>query len=153
MPRGRKRELLSLRHLWLLYEQAAGGFAQSEPLMYRCYFLLFLEEIVQCVTSYVCSMFVDSFAELMCIHSMLKMNTSGFILVLSCTLLLASVFLVSLPAYACVCCECLQCIPDASKNGCPVCLEDLHSSREGNHVSKCGHLIHSKCLKTMAEKG
>ena len=76
MPRGRKREFLSLRHLWLLYEQAAGGIAQSEPLMYRCYFLLFLEEIVQCVTSYVCSMFVDSFAELMCMHSMLKMNTS-----------------------------------------------------------------------------
>ena len=66
MPRGRKRELLSLRHLRLLYEQAAGGITQSEPLMYQCYFLLFPEEIVQCVTLYVCSTFVDSFAELVC---------------------------------------------------------------------------------------
>lgn len=38
-----------------------------------------------------------------------------------------------------------KCVENASQSNCPVCLENLHSSRAGCHVPKCGHLIHEKC--------
>ena len=46
-----------------------------------------------------------------------------------------------------------KCIPNVSKSGCPVCMDDLHSSREGITVPSCGHLIHTKCLKGMTDRG
>lgn len=35
-----------------------------------------------------------------------------------------------------------QCIEKSSHSNCPVCLEDLHTSRIAAHIPPCGHLIH-----------
>ncbi|XP_071449841.1 RING finger and CHY zinc finger domain-containing protein 1-like [Hetaerina americana] len=38
-----------------------------------------------------------------------------------------------------------RCLENASQSDCPVCLEDLHTSRDPCQVFKCGHLMHSAC--------
>ncbi|XP_065827708.1 RING finger and CHY zinc finger domain-containing protein 1-like [Oscarella lobularis] len=46
-----------------------------------------------------------------------------------------------------------KCVERASKSNCPVCMEDLHSSRDACHVPDCGHLIHSSCYRAMLGNG
>jgi len=46
-----------------------------------------------------------------------------------------------------------KCLEKASKRNCPVCLEDLHTSRLSLHVPDCGHLIHRTCLMQMLKEG
>ncbi|NWW53963.1 ZN363 protein, partial [Pedionomus torquatus] len=35
-----------------------------------------------------------------------------------------------------------KCIENVSRQDCPICLEDIHTSRIGAHVLPCGHLLH-----------
>ncbi|XP_074641658.1 RING finger and CHY zinc finger domain-containing protein 1-like [Tubulanus polymorphus] len=42
-----------------------------------------------------------------------------------------------------------KCVEKASRNNCPVCLEDLHTSREECSVLPCGHLLHRQCMHNM----
>ncbi|CAH0774724.1 unnamed protein product [Bemisia tabaci] len=46
-----------------------------------------------------------------------------------------------------------KCIENVSRGDCPVCMEDLHTSRQGLLVPSCGHIIHKKCQKDMFEAG
>uniref|UniRef100_A0A8W8N2T0 RING finger and CHY zinc finger domain-containing protein 1 n=1 Tax=Magallana gigas TaxID=29159 RepID=A0A8W8N2T0_MAGGI len=46
-----------------------------------------------------------------------------------------------------------KCIEKSSHSNCPVCLEDLHTSRIAAHIPPCGHLIHYKCFKDMLKTG
>ena len=56
------------------------------------------------------------------------------------------------------CCACYplslkdnhQCINGAMQNNCPICLEDMFSSRKAVVVLKCGHNIHSHCQRVMS---
>ncbi|XP_012816916.1 RING finger and CHY zinc finger domain-containing protein 1 isoform X1 [Xenopus tropicalis] len=36
-----------------------------------------------------------------------------------------------------------KCIENVSRQDCPICLEDIHTSRVGARVLPCGHLLHS----------
>ena len=40
-----------------------------------------------------------------------------------------------------------KCVENMSRQGCPVCLEDMHSTMEEMIVPPCSHLIHSKCFE------
>jgi len=42
-----------------------------------------------------------------------------------------------------------KCVVNTSRNDCPVCLEDLHSSRISCHILSCGHLLHTTCYKNL----
>jgi len=44
-----------------------------------------------------------------------------------------------------------QCIKDKYKNICPVCREDMFSSRQSPIELACGHCIHDKCFRTLAQ--
>jgi len=46
-----------------------------------------------------------------------------------------------------------KCIRDTSHNNCPVCMEDIHNSRDPAHVPPCSHLLHQKCYSEMLKKG
>ncbi|CAH1772445.1 unnamed protein product [Owenia fusiformis] len=46
-----------------------------------------------------------------------------------------------------------KCIEKVSRTNCPVCMEDLHTSRDGSTIPPCGHLIHGTCYKQMLSKG
>ncbi|KAI3372265.1 hypothetical protein L3Q82_022773 [Scortum barcoo] len=35
-----------------------------------------------------------------------------------------------------------KCVENVSRQNCPVCMEDIHTSRIGAHVLPCGHLLH-----------
>jgi Ring finger domain len=56
------------------------------------------------------------------------------------------------------CCMCIsvavfathQCIPDKYKNACPVCVEDMFSSRQSPQDLPCGHAIHAHCFRKLA---
>ncbi|KAK1892926.1 RING finger and CHY zinc finger domain containing protein 1 [Dissostichus eleginoides] len=39
------------------------------------------------------------------------------------------------------------------KQNCPVCMEDIHTSRIGAHVLPCGHLLHKTCFDDMVRTG
>ncbi len=39
-------------------------------------------------------------------------------------------------------CLLFQCVENVSRQNCPVCMEDIHTSRIGAHVLSCGHLLH-----------
>lgn len=39
-----------------------------------------------------------------------------------------------------------MCKEQAYKEDCPVCLTDLHTSREVTQIMRCGHIIHCKCM-------
>lgn len=43
------------------------------------------------------------------------------------------------------------CVSGAMQNNCPVCLEDMFSSRRPVVILKCGHNIHSHCQKIMRQ--
>ena len=56
-----------------------------------------------------------------------------------------------------VCCMCLDnavydshnCLADKYKNNCPVCREDMHTSRHSPQDLPCGHAIHSVCFRKL----
>jgi len=56
------------------------------------------------------------------------------------------------------CCMCIaialydthSCLKDKYKNSCPVCREDMHTSRLAAQDLPCGHAIHSHCLRNLA---
>ena len=46
-----------------------------------------------------------------------------------------------------------KCIEKMSRSNCPVCLEDLHTSRKSCRVPKCGHMLHFKCMQQLLKTG
>ncbi|NXX77787.1 ZN363 protein, partial [Urocolius indicus] len=46
-----------------------------------------------------------------------------------------------------------KCIENVSRQDCPICLEDIHTSRVGAHVLPCGHLLHRTCYEDMLKEG
>jgi len=46
-----------------------------------------------------------------------------------------------------------KCIENISKSGCPVCLEDMHTSTTALFVPNCGHMMHQKCYGSMRKAG
>ena len=56
------------------------------------------------------------------------------------------------------CCMCIsvtvfethQCLKDKYKNNCPVCREDMFSSRQSPQDLPCGHAIHAHCFRKLA---
>jgi len=46
-----------------------------------------------------------------------------------------------------------KCVENMSRGKCPVCLEDLHSSRKKVDIPSCSHMIHSDCLIEMFKHG
>ena len=43
-----------------------------------------------------------------------------------------------------------QCFKDKYKNNCPVCREDMFSSRQSPQDLPCGHAIHAHCFRKLA---
>nr|2ECM_A Chain A, RING finger and CHY zinc finger domain-containing protein 1 [Mus musculus] len=41
----------------------------------------------------------------------------------------------------------------SGSSGCPICLEDIHTSRVVAHVLPCGHLLHRTCYEEMLKEG
>lgn len=55
------------------------------------------------------------------------------------------------------CCMCIsiqqdshQCFKEKYKNECPICREDMHTSRSPPQDLPCGHVIHSHCFRRLA---
>ncbi|KPP60845.1 RING finger and CHY zinc finger domain-containing protein 1-like, partial [Scleropages formosus] len=46
-----------------------------------------------------------------------------------------------------------KCVENVSRQNCPVCMEDIHTSRIGAHVLPCGHLLHKTCFNEMYKTG
>ncbi|XP_053116837.1 RING finger and CHY zinc finger domain-containing protein 1 isoform X2 [Hemicordylus capensis] len=46
-----------------------------------------------------------------------------------------------------------KCIENVSRQDCPICLEDIHTSRVGAHVLPCGHLLHRTCYEDLLKEG
>uniref|UniRef100_A0A8C8RYM5 RING finger and CHY zinc finger domain-containing protein 1 n=1 Tax=Pelusios castaneus TaxID=367368 RepID=A0A8C8RYM5_9SAUR len=46
-----------------------------------------------------------------------------------------------------------KCIENVSRQNCPICLEDIHTSRVGACVLPCGHLLHRTCYEAMSKAG
>ncbi|XP_064341504.1 RING finger and CHY zinc finger domain-containing protein 1 isoform X3 [Camelus dromedarius] len=46
-----------------------------------------------------------------------------------------------------------KCIENVSRQDCPICLEDIHTSRIVAHVLPCGHLLHRTCYEEMLKDG
>jgi len=46
-----------------------------------------------------------------------------------------------------------KCVEDMSRRKCPVCLEDLHSSRKKVDIPMCSHMIHIECMNNMLNHG
>jgi len=46
-----------------------------------------------------------------------------------------------------------KCISNTSHNNCPVCLEDIHTSRREAHIPPCSHLLHIDCFNGMIKEG
>lgn len=46
-----------------------------------------------------------------------------------------------------------KCIENVSRQNCPICLEDIHTSRVVAHVLPCGHLLHRTCYEEMLKEG
>jgi RING finger/CHY zinc finger protein 1 len=44
-----------------------------------------------------------------------------------------------------------SCVENASRVNCPVCQEDLHTSRQPSHIPPCHHLIHIDCFHQMVD--
>ncbi|KAG2381624.1 hypothetical protein C9374_006008 [Naegleria lovaniensis] len=40
-----------------------------------------------------------------------------------------------------------KCIPQCMQSSCPICMEDLFSSRESVHLLRCGHPMHLNCFR------
>ncbi|XP_063907824.1 RING finger and CHY zinc finger domain-containing protein 1-like [Zophobas morio] len=46
-----------------------------------------------------------------------------------------------------------KCVENRSHTDCPICMEDMHSSRSNLHIPKCGHLLHETCFQNMDKAG
>ncbi|XP_068759446.1 RING finger and CHY zinc finger domain-containing protein 1-like [Montipora capricornis] len=46
-----------------------------------------------------------------------------------------------------------KCVEKSSRSDCPICYEDIHTSRIPAHVPPCGHLLHSICFSNLLESG
>nr|CAD7456763.1 unnamed protein product [Timema tahoe] len=46
-----------------------------------------------------------------------------------------------------------KCVENVSRSNCPVCLEDIHTSRIPCHIPDCGHLLHRTCFEEMLQAG
>nr|XP_020445946.1 RING finger and CHY zinc finger domain-containing protein 1 [Monopterus albus]XP_020445947.1 RING finger and CHY zinc finger domain-containing protein 1 [Monopterus albus] len=46
-----------------------------------------------------------------------------------------------------------KCVENVSRQNCPVCMEDIHTSRIGACVLPCGHLLHKTCFDDMVRRG
>ncbi|VVC93653.1 RING finger and CHY zinc finger domain-containing protein 1-like isoform X1 [Leptidea sinapis] len=46
-----------------------------------------------------------------------------------------------------------RCVENVSRANCPVCLEDIHTSRIPCHIPDCGHLLHRPCFEQMLKSG
>ncbi|XP_055444776.1 RING finger and CHY zinc finger domain-containing protein 1 isoform X1 [Bubalus kerabau] len=46
-----------------------------------------------------------------------------------------------------------KCIENVSRQNCPICLEDIHTSRIAAQVLPCGHLLHRTCYEDMLKEG
>jgi len=46
-----------------------------------------------------------------------------------------------------------KCIEQATRANCPICMEDLHSSRIACHIPDCGHYLHKDCYGDMLKTG
>ncbi|XP_018564543.1 RING finger and CHY zinc finger domain-containing protein 1 [Anoplophora glabripennis] len=42
-----------------------------------------------------------------------------------------------------------KCVENVSRANCPVCLEDIHTSRIPCHIPLCGHLLHRTCFEQL----
>ncbi|XP_015764213.1 PREDICTED: RING finger and CHY zinc finger domain-containing protein 1-like [Acropora digitifera] len=47
----------------------------------------------------------------------------------------------------------LKFVEKSSHTDCPICFEDIHTSRIPSHVPPCGHLLHSTCFSKYLETG
>ncbi|KAG0711017.1 RING finger and CHY zinc finger domain-containing protein 1 [Chionoecetes opilio] len=59
----------------------------------------------------------------------------------------------SRPTLANVTCRRCACIVKMGKANCPVCLEDIHTSRNVSHIPPCSHLIHRPCFDDLISAG
>lgn len=46
-----------------------------------------------------------------------------------------------------------RCVEKMSRTNCPICLEDIHTSRIPSHIPSCGHLIHRTCFNSFIHRG
>lgn len=46
-----------------------------------------------------------------------------------------------------------KCVENVSRANCPVCLEDIHTSRIPCHIPDCGHLLHRTCFEQLLHSG
>ncbi|RVE49173.1 hypothetical protein evm_006180 [Chilo suppressalis] len=46
-----------------------------------------------------------------------------------------------------------RCVENVSRSNCPVCLEDIHTSRIPCHIPDCGHLLHRPCFEQLLHSG
>ncbi|KAF7265374.1 ring finger and CHY zinc finger domain containing 1 [Rhynchophorus ferrugineus] len=46
-----------------------------------------------------------------------------------------------------------KCVENVSRANCPVCLEDIHTSRIPCHIPMCGHLLHRTCFEQLLQAG
>ncbi|KAK5647491.1 hypothetical protein RI129_002383 [Pyrocoelia pectoralis] len=46
-----------------------------------------------------------------------------------------------------------KCVENVSRANCPVCLEDIHTSRIPCHIPDCGHLLHRTCFEQLLQSG
>lgn len=45
-----------------------------------------------------------------------------------------------------------KCVEKISRSDCPICLEDMHTSRTSLHVPSCGHMLHTQCYNGLRRK-
>ena len=45
-----------------------------------------------------------------------------------------------------------KCVLGTLKQDCPICMEDMHDSQQNIGVLRCGHIMHSSCLKQYLKK-
>eukprot|EP00095_Tigriopus_kingsejongensis_P002538 snap_masked-scaffold344_size201325-processed-gene-1.2 protein:Tk02538 transcript:snap_masked-scaffold344_size201325-processed-gene-1.2-mRNA-1 annotation:"hypothetical protein DAPPUDRAFT_190026" len=46
-----------------------------------------------------------------------------------------------------------RCIENLSRANCPICQEDIHTSREPSQIPPCNHLIHKSCFDQLVRSG
>jgi len=46
-----------------------------------------------------------------------------------------------------------KCVEQVSRSNCPVCMEDIHTSRIPSQIPPCNHLIHKTCFEEMLSAG
>ena len=46
-----------------------------------------------------------------------------------------------------------KCVEKVSRGNCPVCQEDIHTSRIPSQIPPCNHLIHKNCFDEMLSNG